>query len=139
MNEEPKDRGLRKAVSRQQPDFRLPSNFAYRTMRKVEEAARLREKKTERRTLWATIAAALFLTAVGAEGVAHCFGDNLREALNLREAFGFLEAFSLTDILRPESLQVPSFYLLPVLAIPLFVLFDRWMRKQYFKRRSGTY
>ena len=59
MNEELKDRGLKKAV-REQTTFRLPSNFTYRTMQKVEEAIRLREKKSERRILLATIAAAIF-------------------------------------------------------------------------------
>ena len=43
MNEELKDRGLKKAV-REQTTFRLPSNFTYRTMQKVEEAIRLREE-----------------------------------------------------------------------------------------------
>lgn len=63
MNEELKDRGLKKAV-REQTTFRLPSNFTYRTMQKVEEAIRLREKKSERRILLATIAAAIFLIGV---------------------------------------------------------------------------
>ena len=44
MNEEQKDKGLKRAVKAEN-EFRLPSNFAYRTMRKVEEAMRLREKK----------------------------------------------------------------------------------------------
>ena len=62
MNEELKDRGLKKAV-REQTTFRLPSNFTYRTMQKVEEAIRLHEK-SERRILLATIAAAIFLIGV---------------------------------------------------------------------------
>ena len=60
MNEEQKDKGLKKAI-KEENGFRLPSNFAYHTMRKVEEAIRLREKKSERRTLFATIAASIFL------------------------------------------------------------------------------
>ena len=40
MNEEQKDKGLKRAVKAEN-EFRLPSNFAYRTMRKVEEAMRL--------------------------------------------------------------------------------------------------
>lgn len=44
MNEEQKDKGLKRAVKAEN-EFRLPSNFAYRTMRKVEEAIRLREKE----------------------------------------------------------------------------------------------
>lgn len=48
MNEELKDRGLKKAV-REQTTFRLPSNFTYRTMQKVEEAIRLHEKSERRK------------------------------------------------------------------------------------------
>ena len=84
MNEEQKDKGLKKAIKKENR-FRLPSNFAYHTMRKVEEAIRLREKKSERRTLFATIAAS-------------------------------------------------TFYLLILIAMPLFLIFDRWMRKRYFNK-----
>ena len=37
MNEKQKDKGLMKAV-KEQPQFRLTSNFTFRTMQKVEEA-----------------------------------------------------------------------------------------------------
>ena len=60
MNEKQKDKGLMKAV-KEQPQFRLTSNFTFRTMQKVEEAILLREKKQERKMLLATIAASLFL------------------------------------------------------------------------------
>lgn len=43
MNEEQKDRGLRKTLKKEN-GFRLPSNFTYHTMRKVEESIRLRER-----------------------------------------------------------------------------------------------
>ena len=38
-----------KAV-KEQPQFRLTSNFTFRTMQKVEEAILLREKKQERKS-----------------------------------------------------------------------------------------
>ena len=60
MNKKQKDKGLMKAV-KEQPQFRLTSNFTFRTMQKVEEAILLREKKQERKMLLATIAASLFL------------------------------------------------------------------------------
>ena len=56
MNEKQKDKGLMKAV-KEQPQFRLTSNFTFRTMQKVEEAILLRERKQERKMLLATIAA----------------------------------------------------------------------------------
>jgi len=119
MNEELKDKGLKKAV-REQTTFRLPSNFTYRTMQKVEEAIRLREKKSERRTLFATIAAAIFLIGVSMAGLILYFGESIREAFT-------------TSIPQPGSIRIPYFYLLLILAIPFFIFFDRWMRKQYFK------
>ena len=50
MNKKQKDKGLMKAV-KEQPQFRLTSNFTFRTMQKVEEAILLREKKQERK-MW---------------------------------------------------------------------------------------
>ena len=116
MNEELKDRGLKKAV-REQTTFRLPSNFTYRTIR-------LREKKSERRILLATIAAAIFLIGVSGTGLVLYFGDSIREA------------FTPTTLPQSESIQIPCFYLLLILTIPLFILFDRWMRKLYFKHHT---
>ena len=43
MNEGLKDKGLKRAI-KEQPQFRLSTNFTFRTMQKVEEAARLHEK-----------------------------------------------------------------------------------------------
>ena len=51
MNEKQKDKGLMKAV-KEQPQFRLTSNFTFRTMQKVEEAILLREKKQERKMIF---------------------------------------------------------------------------------------
>ena len=42
MNEGLKDKGLKRAI-KEQPQFRLSTNFTFRTMQKVEEAARLHE------------------------------------------------------------------------------------------------
>lgn len=121
MNEEQKDKGLRKAAGKQ-PDFRLPSNFTYRTMLKVEEAVHLREKRTERNTLTATILAALFLIGISVAMLFLYFGDSIRET------------FTSAPTLPTEGIQIPSFYLLLLAVIPVFLLFDRWMRKQYYKR-----
>lgn len=121
MNEEQKDKGLKKAI-KEENGFRLPSNFAYHTMRKVEEAIHLREKKSERRTLFATIAASIFLIGCCIAGLVIYFGNTIREA------------FIRPDILETEKIQIPSFYLLILIAMPLFLIFDRWMRKRYFNK-----
>ena len=123
MNEEQKDTGLKRAVKAEN-EFRLPSNFAYRTMRKVEEAMRLREKKSERKTLFATIAASVFLAGCCIAGLTTYFGDVIKEA------------FTPTENLKPDHIQIPAFWVLILITIPLFVLFDRWMRKRYYKHHS---
>ena len=124
MNEGLKDKGLKRAI-KEQPQFRLSTNFTFRTMQKVEEAARLHEKKIEQRTLWATIIASLLLLASGIAGVIYYLGDSLTE---------FIQAMlpSVT-----HDIQIPFFYFLFAITIFLFLLFDRWMRKQYFKRHSS--
>lgn len=122
MNEEQKDKGLKKAM-KEQPQFRLPSNFVYRAMQKVEEAALLRERRTERRTLWAIIATSLLLIAGTLTGAWFLFGNSIKES--------FHHAFEQTKSTFIES-SAP--YLLFIATLLLLMLFDRWMRKQYFKR-----
>lgn len=123
MNEELKDRGLKKAV-REQTTFRLPSNFTYRTMQKVEEAIRLREKKSERRILLATIAAAIFLIGVSGARI----GSVLR-----RQHPGSLYAHHPPTVRKyPDSLLLSP----TDSDHSAFHLFDRWMRKLYFKHHT---
>jgi len=125
MNEMKKDKGLTKALS-EQPVFRLPSNFTYRTMQKVEEAVLLREKKQDRRTLLATIAASVFLIAGTATGLYLYWGTQITAAISKVFQTG-VEALD-----QP----IPFIYLLFCLTLPVFAVLDRWMRKQYFKHHS---
>ena len=120
MSEEQKDKGLKKTLQ-EQYSFQLPSNFTYCTMHKVEENMRLREKKTEYRTLLATIIATIFLIGVCIASLIIFFGNSIREA------------FTISSITKSEEIQIPSFYFLLIIAVLLCLLFDRWMRKQYYK------
>ena len=45
------DKGLKKAI-KDQPAYRLPSNFTYRMMRQAREEAFRRERKEEHRLRW---------------------------------------------------------------------------------------
>lgn len=87
-----------KAV-KEQPQFRLTSNFTFRTMQKVEEAILLREKKQERKMLLATIAASLFLIISSSIGLYIYFGKHLKATM--------YHAFS--HVLK---IQIPLIYLL---------------------------
>ena len=125
MNGKLKDKGLMKAM-KEQPQFQLPSNFTFRTMQKVEKTILMREKRLERRTLLATIAASLFLIISSGIGLSIYFGDNIKES--------FLNAFLIGR--QSLEMQIPPIYLLFIGMIPIFMIFDRWMRKQYFKHHS---
>lgn len=121
MKEDMKDKGLRKAT--QEPiGFRLPSNFVYRTMQKVDQRALLRERQAERRTLWATIAASLVLLAGGIAYFLVFFGQALKT---------FFHAPTL-NLQEQVSASVPYLWLMGMFL--LLLIFDQWMRKKYFKR-----
>ncbi|MBQ8521146.1 MAG: hypothetical protein IJ456_07190 [Bacteroides sp.] len=116
-----KDNGLKKAL-RAQPEFHLPTNFTFRTMRKVElEALRL-EKKRERMTLLAVIGASLLLLTGSGITLWMFFGDTI-EGLFAEMAWKEL-----------PTVSFPPFFYFVMGCIPLFVCFDHWMRKQYYKR-----
>ncbi len=119
MNEELKDRGLKKAV-REQTTFRLPSNFTDRTMQKVEEAICLREEVRKKNSACNDCRCYL---------LDRCQWDRIGSVLRRQHP----EVFTPTTLPQLESIQIPCFYLLLILTIPLFNLFDRWMRKLYFK------
>lgn len=124
MNEIKKDKGLEKAI-RKQPKPSLSSNFTFRTMQKIEEAALLREKRTERLTFAATVAASVFLAACGIVCLSLYCGDMVRKYAS---AAG-----------KPGISDIPglSFYALFLIAFILCLLFDNLMRKLYFKRHAG--
>lgn len=122
MNEELKDKGL-KRVMKEQPQFRLSSNFTFRTMQKVEEVILLQEKKVERRTLYAIIATSVFLIVSSIGGLMYFFGDKIINLFQIR-----------IDSVHIQ--QIPPVYILFIIVIPIFMWFDQWIRKQYFKRHS---
>lgn len=120
-----KDKGLRKAV-RAEGAYKLPSNFAYRTMLRVDQSVLLRERRAERRMLWATIAAALFLLGLCLTSLLVFFRDTLVETLERGAAYKE-SAFAV----RP----VPALLFAGLVAILLS--FDKWMRTMYFKRHAS--
>ena len=78
MEQNQLDKGLRKAM-KTSVSPRLSTNFTFRTMLKVEEAIRLKELKQEKRMLWATIAASVFLLVGGGVIIAYFWGDAFLE------------------------------------------------------------
>lgn len=118
-----RDKGLQKAVN-EQSSLRLQPNFTYFTMQKVEKLAKSQQKKVEHRLLLCTITASLCLVGSCITILTIYFGDTLSEILSV---------ITSTEI---KKLQIPSFYGWILMGIPLFMLFDQWMRHQYFKRHK---
>ena len=123
MTQNQTDKGLRKAM-KTSVSPRLSTNFTFRTMLKVEEAIRLKEIKQEKRMLWATIAASVFLLVGGGVIIAYFWGD----------AFLEMVTHVFTTFARLDILSSPYVFL--SLAVLLLLGFDYWMRRAYFKRHG---
>ena len=123
MTQNQTDKGLRKAM-KASASPRLSTNFTFRTMLKVQEAIRLKEVKQEKRMLWATIAASVFLLVGGGVVIGYFWGDV------------FLTMFTnvFTAFARLDLLSSPYAFL--SLAVLLLLGFDYWMRRAYFKRHG---
>ena len=125
MKKDLTDKGLRKAMQEPMP-YRLSSNFAFRTMQKVEEAARRKEQKQERWMWISLVAASVCLLVPGALTLHIYWGDEMVETFaGLKESFDRLDLFS------------SPYWMLSVL---FFILmgFDYWMRRAYYKRHPSS-
>ena len=119
------DKGLRKAMQESMP-YRLPTNFTFRTMQKVEEVVCRKEQKQERWMWISLIAASVCLLVAGALTLHIYWGDEMMETFTgLKQTFVRLDLFS------------SPYWMLSVL---FFILmgFDYWMRKAYYKRHPGN-
>lgn len=109
------DKGIKKALG-QQPAFRLPSNFGYRTMLRIEEEVSRREKRQERRLYTVMIV----LCTVSAAGILALAGWMYGEKL--------MQAWQETLHMLPSTDTL--LFGLPMLsALPLLYLLNLWMRK----------
>ena len=125
MKKDLTDKGLRKAMQEPMP-YRLPSNFTFRTMQKVEEAVRRKEQKQERWMLISLVAASVCLLVAGALTLHIYWGNEMVETfVNLKESFDRLDLLS------------SPYWMLSVL---FFILmgFDYWMRRTYYKRHRSS-
>ena len=125
MKKDLTDKGLRKAMQEPMP-YHLPSNFTFRTMQKVEEAARREEQKQERWMWISLVAASVCLLVAGALTLHIYWGNEMVETfVNLKESFD-----------RLDLLSSPYW----MLSILFFILmeFDYWMRRAYYKRHPGN-
>jgi len=125
MKKELTDKGLRKAMQEPMP-YRLPSNFTFRTMQKVEEAVRRKEQKQERWMLISLVAASVCLLVAGALTLHIYWGKEMVETFSSLE-----QSFARLDLLSSP------YWMLSVL---FFILmgFDYWMRRTYYKRHRSS-
>ena len=125
MKKDLTDKGLRKAMQEPMP-YRLPSNFTFRTMQKVEEAVRRKEQKQERWMLISLVAASVCLLVAGALTLHIYWGKEMVETFSSLE-----QSFARLDLLSSP------YWMLSVL---FFILmgFDYWMRRTYYKRHRTS-
>ncbi|MBQ8239330.1 MAG: hypothetical protein IJZ38_00595 [Bacteroides sp.] len=125
MKKDLTDKGLRKAMQEPMP-YRLPSNFTFRTMQKVEEAVRRKEQKQERWMLISLVAASVCLLVAGALTLHIYWGKEMMETFSSLE-----QSFARLDLLSSP------YWMLSVL---FFILmgFDYWMRRTYYKRHRSS-
>ena len=125
MKKDLTDKGLRKVMQEPMP-YRLPSNFTFRTMQKVEEAVRRKEQKQERWMLISLVAASICLLVAGALTLHIYWGKEMVETFSSLE-----QSFARLDLLSSP------YWMLSVL---FFILmgFDYWMRRTYYKRHRSS-
>ena len=125
MKKDLTDKGLRKVMQEPMP-YRLPSNFTFRTMQKVEETLRRKEQKQERWMLISLIAASVCLLVAGALTLHIYWGKEMVETFSSLE-----QSFARLDLLSSP------YWMLSVL---FFILmgFDYWMRRTYYKRHRSS-
>ena len=123
MKQDRKDSGLRKALHSKHSV--LPSNFTFRTMQKIEEDIRAREKRAEKQMFYSIVAVSAALSAVLGIIVDNFYGEELKRMFS-----SVADTFLKLDILA-------SPYILFAIILILLILFDHWMRSSYYKRQKG--
>lgn len=123
MKQDRKDSGLRKALHSKHSV--LPSNFTFRTMQKIEEDIRAREKRAEKQMFYSIVAVSAALSAVLGIIVDKFYGEELKRMFSsVADTFLKLDIFA-------------SPYILFAIILILLILFDHWMRSSYYKRQKG--
>ena len=110
------DRCIRKAIG-MQPQFRLPSNFSYKMMEKINKKVILQEKRREKRTFITIIITSLLMVATCILIILNYTNIKLADITN-----------------RLSNISIPSetlFYLPMLITLPLLFWFNYWLRKKF--------
>lgn len=110
------DRYIRKAIS-MQPQFRLPSNFSYKMMEKINEKVILQEKRREKLTFIAIIITSLLMVSTCISIILYYTNIKLADITN-----------RLSNISTPSEVL---FYLPMLITLPLLFWFNYWLRKRF--------
>lgn len=117
MTNDRTDKGLREAI-RRQPTGKLPSNFTYRTLQRIAQESRLREKRQERRLFLL-----MLLTCILSGG--GCIGYLcLKYAKQLQALPDAVDQW--------QTHQSMPGYFVPLLTVfVLLGLFNHWLHKRF--------
>ena len=117
------DKGLKKAVG-QQAGFKLPSNFSYRTMKRIEDKAYLKEKREEKRIV---ISWLITISLMLASGIGY-FGWSYHEQFTAL----FHRAKDSVPDAKTLLLCLPT-----AIALLLLFFFNNWLRKR-IRQKTGN-
>ena len=112
-----KDKGIQRALQRKQPPV-LPTNFAFRTLLRIEEEKRLRQQRIERRQFLTMLGTCALMLLSLVSAAVWFYGEALRQLFQKVMA-------SLPDITGW------SFYLPTVVALALLWKLDRLLKRKF--------
>ncbi|WP_289860123.1 hypothetical protein [uncultured Muribaculum sp.] len=134
------DKAIRKALSGKTLEAKLPMNFTYTTMNRVQELSRRMECRSDRRTFIVSIIMAVAFLALGVLTILRFYGASLKSE--------FLGAFSnvtvdipsMSDNFREfgESLsRIPVIFIMAFGVMAVLLILDKVMRN-VIARKYGT-
>ena len=126
------DKAIRKALSGKTLEAKLPTNFTYTTMNRVQELSRRMERRSDRRTFIVSIIIAVAFLALGVLTILRFYGASLSNVT--------VDMPSMSDNFREfgESLsRIPVIFIMAFGVMAVLLILDKVMRN-VIARKYGT-
>lgn len=133
------DKALRKAFARNTPEVKLPTNFTYKTMNRVQQLSQRMERRNDRRTFTVLVIVTALLLAFGGAAIVFFGGESLAKAFSsvfngfvadAQDASSNFERFG-------ESLNtIPAIVVMAFGVMGVLLVLDRVMRNFIARKYS---